>query len=307
MDHDSSVTKVDKLTSDKYHIWKQRIIHVLTLKDLDQFIEEEQRTDGDDESRIDWQRKDRNAQAIIGLSISNDLLENVRNCDSAKEMWSAVTDVFERHTLHNKLAVRREFYTAIENQRESILHFSNRVRQLADTLKSMDVMIDDSEMAMSLLNALSDQYHALIRAVDVLGDEDSALSFDHVNARVIQEEQRIGMRNPKSAAESESAVLVSYQSFVSPPRPQCTYWKKLGHNEDKCWKKHPHLNPHKKHDTDQAAIAISTEEDFSGVICLLTNHQNSKMDDHWFLDSGCGNNITHNKSLFHCSIVSFFQ
>ena len=96
MDYDSSVTKVEKLTSENYHVWKQRIIHVLALKDLDQFIEEEQPTDGDDESRINWQRKDRKAQAIIGLSIYNDLLENVRNCESAKEMWSVVKDVFER-------------------------------------------------------------------------------------------------------------------------------------------------------------------------------------------------------------------
>ena len=79
MDYDSSATKVDKLTTENYYAWKQRIIHLVALKDLDEFIEDDPPTDGDEESRRNWKRKDRKAQAVIGLSISNDLLENVRN------------------------------------------------------------------------------------------------------------------------------------------------------------------------------------------------------------------------------------
>ncbi len=33
-----------------------------------------------------WKRRDRKAQAIIGLTLSDDLLENVREVKSAKEM-----------------------------------------------------------------------------------------------------------------------------------------------------------------------------------------------------------------------------
>ena len=196
------------------------------------------------------------------------------------------------------MAARRKFYTAIKSETESVLHFSNRVRQLADTLLSMDVVIDDSERAMALLNGLPDRYHALISALDALGDEENTLSFNHVKGRVIQEEQRISMRNLESTAKTESAALVSQQSIDHPLRPQCAYRKKLGHTEDKCWKNHPHFNPHKKRNTGQAAIAVSNEPDASEFICLLTNYQNSDKFDHWLLDSGCSNHITHNKSLF---------
>ena len=51
----------------------------------------------------------------------------------------------------------------------------------------MAVMIDDSEMAMELLNGLPEQFDSLISALDALGDEDEGLSFEHVKSRVMQE------------------------------------------------------------------------------------------------------------------------
>ncbi len=58
-------------------------------------------------------------------------------------MWTSVLNLFERHTLLNKLAARRNFYTATMHENEQIITYVNRVRQLAFTLKSMGVEIDD--------------------------------------------------------------------------------------------------------------------------------------------------------------------
>ena len=60
-----------------------------------------------------WEEKDAKALAVIGLTLSDELLENVCEVNSAKEMWAAVRNVFERHTLFNKLSARRKFYTAV--------------------------------------------------------------------------------------------------------------------------------------------------------------------------------------------------
>ena len=73
-------------------------------------------------------------------------------------MCGAIKDVFERHTLLNKLAARRKLYTAVKGESESVLQFANRIYNLSATLKSMTVMIDDTEMAMALLNGLLEQF-----------------------------------------------------------------------------------------------------------------------------------------------------
>ena len=233
----------------------------------------------------------------------------MRDAKTAKEMWTSIRNVFQRHTLLNKLSARRSFYTAIMSENESVLHFANRIRQLAATLKSMSVSIDESEMAMALLNGLPDQYAPLISALDALGTEDNknqSLKFDFLKARVMQEEQRIALRNKDALAKSEASALVSQRQSHKhdgkcascKTRPFCEYCKKLGHLESKCWKKFPHLNPHKKK-AISAFIASHTDDD--PVVCLVAKYQKAGIPEEsqdWFIDSGCSNHMTYNKSLF---------
>ena len=82
------------------------------------------------------------------------MLENLREVYTTMEIWQKISDVFEKHTLQNKLAARRKFYTATMSEGEIVLHYSNRIQQLAATLNSMNVEIDNSEMAMAMLNGL---------------------------------------------------------------------------------------------------------------------------------------------------------
>ena len=299
MDSEQSSTKIDKLNKNNFHAWKQKIKHLLALKDLLDFIDEDPPASAGTEL-VAWQKKDIKAQAIIGLTLSDELLENVREVTSTKEMWQKIRDVFERHTLLNKLAARRKFYTATKEESESALQFSNRIRQLAATLKSMNVTIDESEMAMALLNGLPEAYDPLISALDAISGEEETLKFDHVKSRVMQEEQRINIRVSQAATKADTAALLSTQRPPGRERPKCRHCKKLGHVEAKCWKKHPHLNPHKK--TDTAMIATGDAED--PIVCLLANHakykaqvKSDKISD-WFIDSGCSNHMTHDKSLF---------
>ena len=52
--------------------------------------------------RVSWEENDTKAQAVIGLTLSDELLENVRETKTAKEIWAAIKNVFERHTLTGK-------------------------------------------------------------------------------------------------------------------------------------------------------------------------------------------------------------
>lgn len=79
-------------------------------------------------------------------------------------MWTAIKNMFELHTLLNKLSARRKLYTATKSEEETVLKLTNRVRQLSATLKSMDVNMPESEMSMALLNGLPDEYNAIISA-----------------------------------------------------------------------------------------------------------------------------------------------
>ena len=65
-----------------------------------------------------------------------------------------------------------------------ILQLANRIRQLAGTLKSMSMSIDDKDMAMAFLNGLPDRFDSLISALDRLGDSDKSFTLEFVKSRV---------------------------------------------------------------------------------------------------------------------------
>lgn len=136
-----------------------------------------------------WQKADHKGRAIIELTLSSAHLEQVQHASTAKRMRSFICDIFERHTLLNKLAARLQFYTARMNDKEKALAFAARVRQLAAILMSTSATIENSEMAMAFLNGLLDRFGILIAlAADHV--EDDEFSFNFVQSRCLQEEQR---------------------------------------------------------------------------------------------------------------------
>ena len=113
-------TNIKKLTDSSYHAWKQKFVLLLTLKDLDTYIEDSLPSESD-ETYIQWVLGDKKAQVIIGLSLSTEQLKHVRDVTSAKQMWNVIKDVFERHTFLNKLTARRRFYTVTMETGEKML------------------------------------------------------------------------------------------------------------------------------------------------------------------------------------------
>ena len=110
---------MEKLSDSNYHVWKEHIESVLCLKDLDIYIEEDPPVvegapdvvQARSELAI-WRRGDRKAKAIIRLALSDAHVEHTRDIETAKEVWASICIFFERHSLLNKLAARRNYYTA---------------------------------------------------------------------------------------------------------------------------------------------------------------------------------------------------
>ena len=85
-----------------------------------------------------------------------------------------------------------------------MLEHINHLKSLHDQLKEMGVDIDDKELAMTLLASLSDEYKALITALDVVGED--SLSFDKVKGMLLNDTDRnMDIRYIKNSEEDYSA------------------------------------------------------------------------------------------------------
>ena len=293
-------------------MWKQKIQLLLALRDVDEYIVEgrvpsEERA----EERKKWIRGDSKAKALIGLSLSDEHLEHVRDVDTAHEMWDAIVNVFERHTLLNKLAARRDFYTVKMLSGEKVLPYINRVKQLAAILKSVSVNIDDKEMAIAVLNGLPARFQALIVALDALGNEEKIFSLDFVKSRLLQEEQRANM---KSSSSQTSALVNHAPNNRDINDYKCTNCGHTGHTATRCWGKDlngrrpappstykPPISQRKqsafvtqKPDPDMVVNSV----DFTCLMSKASHTNDLEMSPSWLVDSACTAHITYDQSLF---------
>lgn len=307
MDQSSGPIKVDKLTADNFYVWKQKIKLVLSFRELDEFIDANVAPPTSEPDLRSWTSKDNKAMAIIGLSLSDSHLEHVGEVKSALEMWKTIMDIFERHTLLNKLNARRKFYTATMSEDESVLSFITRIKHLASTLKGMNVSIDDAEMAMAVLNGLPDRFDSLICALDALGNDDESFSLDFVKKRVLQEEQRMKTRTDGVVAKAETEALVTSRAPGGRRRPKCDFCGKIGHITDRCYKQFPHLapagwsQPRSSHPSVAAHMSDAHDADESEMhICLscVADTEGLKDSSIWVVDSACTSHMTFERSAF---------
>jgi len=313
MEDTGGSTKIEKLNDTNYHAWKQKILLLLILKDLDAYIVQEA-PPKDDGRFSQWVRGDKKAQAIIGLSLSDEHLEHVRNVSSAKQMWDVIKDVFERHTLLNKLNAIRNFYTVSMQKDEKMLKYLNRVTQLASTLKSMDVTIQDEELAMSTLCGLPPAYEHLIVALDALGNDSRTFTFEFVKSRLIQEEQRIHTKDLEHSSSDSSALFGVRTEHERRPNPRnrlkCTHCNRFGHTADRCWGKDlkKRFNPRGTGNDSKDSAFVGSEKDESksgssedDFVCLMSKIKDADMpaaSSSWIIDSGCTAHMTFDREVF---------
>ncbi len=167
----SSGIRLEKLSDSNFHSWKQKIEIVLGHREVDDMIDPilcPARPEDSDELQK-WIRKDKTARMIVGLTLSDEMLEDVSHTSTALEMWEEICNVHQRHTLLNKLAARRDFYTATMKKGEKMLVYIKRVRKIASVLESMGITIDDKEKAMAVLNGLPKRFETIITALDAIG------------------------------------------------------------------------------------------------------------------------------------------
>lgn len=177
------------------------------------------------EELAQWNRDDLRAKAVIQLSITDEYLEMVRDCDTALNMWNTIKDVFQRATLLNPLHFRRKFYSAKMEHNERVLACISRIRQLASDLRSMNVEELEQDIAMTPLSGLPQRFENLIVAIDTLSDE-SNMSVEFVNSRLIQEEMRMLERDGQTVNSSDSALAHHQKSTYRNSR-FCNYCKEI--------------------------------------------------------------------------------
>lgn len=81
---------IEKLTESKFFYWKQKITVILPYREIDHTIFSRNKYRKENPQYFKWMQCDKPAQAIIGLSLSDDMLEHVQIASTASEMYESI-------------------------------------------------------------------------------------------------------------------------------------------------------------------------------------------------------------------------
>jgi transposase InsO family protein len=260
----SGLLNIEKLTTDNYAAWRQRVQALLMHNKLWKVVSTSTVPDFRDDGggKAEWEEKDEMALAEITLTISTSQLGYIRACTTAREAWLKLAEVHNPKSAANLLYVRKELHHCKleETTPGAMQAHINRIRDLVDRLAGMDSPVSPLDAAVSLFNSMPEQYDTIAVTLSMRPVTD--LTFDFVATALLAEERRQheAAASTSTTARAESALVAAaaaagdsrrgtnqHKDRNRASRPTCEYCHKTGHTEAQCYTKHGYPVGHPKH------------------------------------------------------------
>lgn len=213
-------------------------------------------------------KKDKQARACLFGAVPEDVLEQIANKKTAKEIWTSLKTRYlgvDRVKKARVQALKSDFKDLHMKETESIDEFAGKISGLANRLSELGAAMDDVEQVKKLLDSVPDKFLQVIAAIEQFSDLDT-MSFDEAIGRLKAYEERIRKREGRSERDgrSDERLLITMGSSnggggqgrrkrFDKSKIMCYKCQELGHFSYECPEK-------KKKDAALLAVASSDDE-----------------------------------------------
>ncbi|KAL5805697.1 hypothetical protein ACOSQ4_028430 [Xanthoceras sorbifolium] len=228
------------------------------------------------------QEMDDKALASIQLCLSNEVLREVMQEKTAKDLWDKLESLYVTKNLTTKLVAKHRLYTLSMAEGASIKSHIDEFSTVLMDLENMEISYDDEDQALMLLRSLPPSYKHFR---DTLIYSRQTLKLEDVKAALFSKElidKELGTSRNDSPAEgllvrgrtpdksSSSNQRSRSRSKSRHINLTCNYCKKKGHTKSECFKlKNKQQNKDQKRDEP-------AEASISSVKVILMNSANMK-------------------------------
>ncbi|KAL5766903.1 hypothetical protein ACOSP7_017520 [Xanthoceras sorbifolium] len=254
------------------------------------------------------QEMDDKALASIQLCLSNEVLREVMQEKTAKDLWDKLESLYVTKNLTTKLVAKHRLYTLSMAEGASIKSHIDEFSTILMDLGNMEISYDDEDQALMLLRSLPPSYKHFR---DTLIYSRQTLKLEDVKAALFSKElidKELGTSRNDSPAEGllvrgRTPDKSSSSNQRSRPRSKsrhrnltCNYCKKKGHTKSECFKlKNKQQNKDQKRDEPAEASIIQNQEQCD---LLLVCADEAKARNEWILDTACSFHMCPNRDYF---------
>ena len=142
--------KIEKFTGKNYSLWKVQMRSLLVKQDLSIAIEGRAKKPTT-MSNEDWQKTDEKAMASIFLSLSQNVLFNVLNEKTAKEVWDKLQNMYQTASAANKIFIMKKLYKLKMKEGTAMSNHINDLNTLLCQETSVGMTQDDEAEAKAII------------------------------------------------------------------------------------------------------------------------------------------------------------
>ena len=136
----------------------------------------------------DWEEMDEKAASAIRLHLTDDVVNNIIDEESACGIWTRLENLYMSKTLTNKLYLKKQLYVLHRGEGTIFLSHLNVLNGLISQLANLGVKIEEEDKAIVLLNSLPSSYDNL--ATTILHGKDLIELKDVTSALLLNEKMR---------------------------------------------------------------------------------------------------------------------
>jgi hypothetical protein len=233
----ASVKLVDKLEGvEKFHAWKYRIGLILEENDLARFVKEEVPKPDDATEKEKFQKDTIRAKRIIADSIKDHLIPYVSSKKTSKEIFDALTKLYEGKNINRKMNLRTQLKNTKMQKGEMIQEYFSRISEFKEQLEANGDTIDEYKLIMTDLNGLTRPWDAFFQTICARKEK---LKFDNLCEECIEEETRVANCKALLARDDDQALATHTKGGRKKP-----YFQKETHKKPQQSNKFNHKESH---------------------------------------------------------------
>ena len=145
-------TKLDEKLEDanNFRAWKYRVMLILEEHDREGFIEADISKPEGDEAKAKHKESLIKAKRIIADSIKDHLIPHVSSLRTPKEMFDALSCLYEGKNINRKMTLRTQLKNVKMQDSESIQSYFTRVSQLKEQSEAIGDSVEEAELVMTI-------------------------------------------------------------------------------------------------------------------------------------------------------------
>ncbi|TYK10642.1 Retrovirus-related Pol polyprotein from transposon TNT 1-94 [Cucumis melo var. makuwa] len=337
-----------KLNDDTFLLWKFQILTALEAYDLENFLESESEppskylisTESSSASATGtpnpaykvWKRQDRLISSWLLGSMSEEILNQMLHCKSAKEIWETLQGIFSSRYLAQAMQFKNKLHN-IKKGSMPLKEYFLKILQCVDALASINKPVSSDDHILYILAGLGSDYQSMISVISARTDSPSVQEV--MSLLLTQESQNESKLISETALPSVNIVTQTTEkgaeSYIrtnqnnyhnnhsynqrggrgngrsnrgrrgNRNKPQCQICAKLGYSADRCFFRYtPRSNSsgYSPNSHNTSYTNMNNHPQMSAMVAAL----DLNIDSNWYPDSGATNHLTH--SLSNLSIGS---